>query len=117
MDEAGKVAINSKETIAALTYLKDLYATFVPGTLAWGDPSNNRAYAASEVLAHGQRRLALLRAEERSRHARPSPRTPSTSSLPFGVVGKPPQASLILNAHGVQAHQVPERRQEPTSSS
>ena len=49
VDEAGKVAINSKETIAALNYLKDLYATFVPGTLAWGDPSNNRAYAANEV--------------------------------------------------------------------
>src|SRR4030095_9186483 len=28
VDEAGKVAINSKETIAALNYLKDLYATF-----------------------------------------------------------------------------------------
>src|SRR5262245_7847200 len=48
VDEAGKVAINSKETINALNYLKDLYPTFVPGTLAWGDPSNNKAYAASE---------------------------------------------------------------------
>ena len=34
VDEAGKVAINSKETIAALTYLKDLYPTFVSGTLS-----------------------------------------------------------------------------------
>jgi multiple sugar transport system substrate-binding protein len=48
VDEGGKVAINSKETIEALKYLKDLYPTFVPGTLSWGDPSNNRAYAASE---------------------------------------------------------------------
>ena len=48
VDEDGKVAINSKETIAALNFLKDLYATFIPGTLAWGDVSNNRAYAANE---------------------------------------------------------------------
>ena len=48
VDEDGKVAINSKETIEALKYLKELYPTFVPGTLAWGDPSNNRAYAANE---------------------------------------------------------------------
>ncbi|MFZ0847912.1 MAG: extracellular solute-binding protein, partial [Hyphomicrobiaceae bacterium] len=48
VDEAGKVAINSKETIEALKYLQDLYQTFLPGTLSWGDPSNNRAYAASE---------------------------------------------------------------------
>ena len=48
LDEAGKVAINSKETVAALTYLKDLYPTFVSGTLSWGDPSNNRAYAAGD---------------------------------------------------------------------
>jgi len=48
VDEAGKVAINSRETIAALNYLKELYPTFAPGTLSWGDPSNNRAYAAGQ---------------------------------------------------------------------
>src|SRR5882672_9912236 len=42
VDEAGKIAIDSKETRAALTYLKDLYPTFVPGTMGWGDVSNNR---------------------------------------------------------------------------
>ena len=36
VDEAGKVAINSKETIAALNYLKDLYPTFIGGTLELG---------------------------------------------------------------------------------
>ncbi len=49
VDEAGKVAINSKETIDALNYLKELYATFIPGTTAWNDISNNRAYAAQEL--------------------------------------------------------------------
>ncbi len=49
-DENGRVAINSAETRRALTYLRELYPTFVQGTLAWGDPSNNRAYAAQEVF-------------------------------------------------------------------
>ena len=44
------MAINSKETTEAPKYLKDLYPTFVPGTLAGAIPSNNRAY--------GQRMLA-----------------------------------------------------------
>ena len=33
VDEDGKVAINSRETIAALNYLKELYPTFISGTL------------------------------------------------------------------------------------
>src|SRR6478735_7203035 len=45
LDEAGAVIINSKETIAALKYLKELYPTFIPGTPSWNDASNNRAYS------------------------------------------------------------------------
>lgn len=48
-DENGRVAINSPETRRGLEYLRELYATFIPGTLAWGDPSNNRAFAAQEL--------------------------------------------------------------------
>ena len=49
VDEDNRVAINSKETIAALEYAQALYPTFVPGTLSWLDPSNNKAYLAGEV--------------------------------------------------------------------
>jgi multiple sugar transport system substrate-binding protein len=97
VDEGGKVAINSKETIAALTYLKDLYATFVPGTLAWLDPSNNRAYAASEtwLTANG---VSLYFALKNDPATRAVAEDTEHQFLPFGVVGKPPQASLIINA-------------------
>lgn len=50
VDDDGKVAINSKETIAALKYVKELYPTFVQGTMSWNDVSNNRAYAAGELF-------------------------------------------------------------------
>ena len=46
LDEEGNVIINSKETIAALKYLKELYPTFIAGTPSWNDVSNNRAYSA-----------------------------------------------------------------------
>ena len=49
VDEAGKVAINSKETVAALKYSAELYKTFIPGTLSWLDPSNNKAFIAEEI--------------------------------------------------------------------
>ena len=97
VDEAGKVAINSKETIAALEYLKQLYPTFIGGTLGWGDPSNNRAYAASEcwLTANG---VSLYFALKNDPALRAIAEDTEHQPLPFGVVGKAPQASLILNA-------------------
>jgi multiple sugar transport system substrate-binding protein len=44
VDENDQVVINSPETIAALEYTRELYQTFVPGTLSWLDPHNNKAY-------------------------------------------------------------------------
>jgi len=49
VDENNKVVINSKETLAALEYAKTMYATFIPGTLSWLDPSNNKAFLAGEI--------------------------------------------------------------------
>ena len=46
LDEGGNITINSKETVAALKYLKALYPTFIAGTPSWNDVSNNRAYSA-----------------------------------------------------------------------
>jgi multiple sugar transport system substrate-binding protein len=49
LDEDGNITINSKETVAALKYLKELYPTFIAGTTSWNDVSNNRAYSAQEI--------------------------------------------------------------------
>jgi multiple sugar transport system substrate-binding protein len=48
-DASSRVAINSRETLAALEYAKALYATFIPGTASWLDPSNNKAFLAGEI--------------------------------------------------------------------
>jgi multiple sugar transport system substrate-binding protein len=49
VDASGRVVINSKETVAALEYAKELYPTLVPGTLSWLDPSNNKAFLAGQI--------------------------------------------------------------------
>jgi multiple sugar transport system substrate-binding protein len=50
VDEDGKVILNSKETLNALNYVKELYPSFIPGTMSWNDISNNRAYASKELF-------------------------------------------------------------------
>jgi multiple sugar transport system substrate-binding protein len=49
VDGGDNVVVNSKETIAALEYAKELYPTLVPGTLSWLDPSNNKAFLAGQI--------------------------------------------------------------------
>jgi multiple sugar transport system substrate-binding protein len=55
VDKDNHVVINSPETLQALEYAKELYETFVPGTLTWQDPSNNKAFLSGElsVTANG----------------------------------------------------------------
>ena len=49
-DEAGNVTINSKQTIDALKYVKDLYQqTETPEVFTWTPPSNNQAMLAGRV--------------------------------------------------------------------
>jgi multiple sugar transport system substrate-binding protein len=49
VDPSNKVVINSPETIRALEYARELYGTFVPGTLSWLDPNNNKAFLDEQV--------------------------------------------------------------------
>ncbi len=107
VDEDNSVAINRKETIEALKYLQELYKTFIPGTIAWGDISNNRAYAANEILADGERRLNVFRAEagrEAGFNRRGYPAQPAAQGPPERVADGGPHAQR----DGVPTQQVPE---------
>ena len=57
VDAKNNVVINSPETIAALEYGKQLYETFIPGTLSWLDPNNNKAFLDGQIAPHRQRHL------------------------------------------------------------
>jgi multiple sugar transport system substrate-binding protein len=49
VDQNNKVVIDSPETLKALEYGKELYATFIPGTLSWLDPNNNKAFLDGQI--------------------------------------------------------------------
>ena len=49
VDEKGKLALDSKETIAALKYATELQKTMIPGTLTWNDVGNNQAYQSGAI--------------------------------------------------------------------
>ncbi len=97
LDEEGNVSINSKETIAALKYLKQLFPTFIAGTPSWNDVSNNRAYSAEEIslTANGvslyfslKKDPATAKIAEDTEH----------QFLPMGLAKSSPMGGLTMNA-------------------
>ena len=97
VDDDGKVVINSRETIEALNYLKELYQTFIPGTLSWLDPSNNRAYSSQEIFltSNGVSLYFTLKSDPGTRHiAEDTDHAP----MPKGRAAAPPHTSTVLNA-------------------
>lgn len=88
VDEGGKAAINSPETIAALKYAAELYKTFIPGTESWLDVNNNRAFLAGEVglTANG---VSLYYAAKNDPKTADIAKDIRTVPFPVGPVGKP----------------------------
>ena len=97
VDEQGGVAINSPQTINALNYLRELYPTFVPGTLAWGDISNNRAYAANECFLT-QNGVSLYFSMKNDPAMAALAEDTQMTPMPKGLADAAPNAGLTLNA-------------------
>lgn len=90
VDERGNVVINSPETIASLEYGKQLYETFIPGTLSWLDINNNRAFLAGEIGVTNNG-ISIYYAAKNSTDAaqRAIADDMDHASLPVGPVGRP----------------------------
>src|SRR3569832_1029110 len=97
LDEAGNITINSKETIAALNWVKQLYPTFIAGTTSWNDVSNNRAYASQEIslTANG---VSLYFSLKNDPATKAIAEDSEHQLLPKGVAKLSPMAGLTLNA-------------------
>jgi multiple sugar transport system substrate-binding protein len=66
-DEAGNVTINSKQTIDALKYMKELYTqTETPEVFTWTPPSNNQAMLAGRV-SYVANAISVTRQSEREK--------------------------------------------------
>ncbi|OAF18876.1 ABC transporter substrate-binding protein [Bradyrhizobium neotropicale] len=97
LDEDGNVVINSKETIAALNWVKELYPTFIAGTPSWNDVSNNRAYSSQEIslTANG---VSLYFSLKNDPATRAIAEDSEHQLLPKGNAKISPMAGLTLNA-------------------
>ena len=93
LDEEGNVIINSKETVAALKYLKKLYPTFIAGTPSWNDVSNNRAYSSQEIslTANG---VSLYFSLKNDPATAPIAEDSEHQFLPKGLAKSPPMGGL-----------------------
>ena len=97
VDEHGHVAINSRQTIEALKYARELYPNFISGVLSWQDPSNNKAFVAGEIgLTQNGVSIyfALKKNPETEAMAADTDHTP----MPFGVARSRVELPLALNA-------------------
>ena len=98
VDKDNKVVIDSPETMKALEYGKELYATFIPGTLSWLDPSNNKAFLDGQISVTNNG-ISIYVAAKNS----PEPKLQEMAkdiqhaAFPIGPVGVPTESHLYFN--------------------
>lgn len=100
VDEQGKVALDSKETIAALNYCKELYPTMISGVTSWNGSSNNEAFAAGEISLTFNG-VSIYYVLKNSHDKRLNAIGSDTNNVlpPFGVSqGHAPMTALVINA-------------------
>ncbi|MDF1586538.1 ABC transporter substrate-binding protein [Marinimicrococcus flavescens] len=104
VDEQDNVIIDNPRTYEALEYARELYETFIPGTLAWLDPSNNKTYLSGDISLTGNG-ISVYYAAKNSDDPRMRELAEDTfhADYPIGPLGKPSQGSLVINAM-VMAH-------------
>lgn len=101
VDESGKVAINSPETLKAIQYAQELYKTFIPGTESWLDVNNNRAFLAGEVsvIANG---ISVYNTAKVNKDNDPKlaeiAKDMRTTNMPIGPVGKSVELFQVTTA-------------------
>ena len=99
VDDNNKVVLSSPETVQALEYVKELYTTFVPGTLSWLDPSNNKAFLAGDISATNNG-ISIYYAAKTSKDPAQQKLAEDIFhvNLPIGPTGKPSELHLFTQA-------------------
>ncbi len=113
VNEANEVVLNSPETVAALEYVKELYQTFVPGTLSWQDSHNNKAFLAGELGATNNGisvYYAAVTSEDEA--TKKLAEDIYHVNMPIGPVGKPTELHLFTQAMLFQHSKFPNAAKE-----
>ncbi len=98
VDKNNKVVIDSPETIKALEYGRELYSTFIPGTLSWLDPNNNKAFLDGQVSVTNNG-ISIYYAAKNSNDPKVKEMAADIqhASFPIGPVGVPTESHLFFN--------------------
>jgi multiple sugar transport system substrate-binding protein len=98
VDKDNKVVIDSPETIKALEYGKEMYATFIPGTLSWLDPNNNKAFLDSQISLTNNG-ISIYYAAKNSKDDKIKEMASDIqhAAFPVGPVGVPTESHLFFN--------------------
>ena len=98
VDKSNKVTIDSPETLKALEYAKELYATFIPGTLSWLDPNNNKAFLDGQISVTNNG-ISIYVAAKNSQDPKLKEMAADINhaSFPIGPVGVPTEYHLFFN--------------------
>jgi multiple sugar transport system substrate-binding protein len=98
VDANNKVVLDSPETLKALEYAKEMYATFVPGTLSWLDPNNNKAFLDSQISLTNNG-ISIYYATKTSKDPKLQEMAADINhaNMPIGPVGKPTEFQLFFN--------------------
>jgi multiple sugar transport system substrate-binding protein len=98
VDKNNKVVIDSAETLKALEYGKELYGTFIPGTLSWLDPNNNKAFLDGQVAVTNNG-ISIYVAAKNSPDAKLKEMATDIqhAAFPIGPVGVPTESHLFFN--------------------
>jgi multiple sugar transport system substrate-binding protein len=94
VDKNDKVIINSPETAKALEYAKVLYGNMIPGTAAWNDASNNKAFLAGDIYWTNNGILIYVAAKKDSSKKQIA-EDMDHAYFPVGVSGKPTELHLM----------------------
>ena len=113
VDQNNKVVIDSPETLRALEYGKELYATFIPGTLSWLDPNNNKAFLDGQVSVTNNG-ISIYYAAKNSQDPKVKELAADIqhASFPVGPVGVPTESHLFFNQMVMKYTKYPQAAKE-----
>ena len=111
VDAKDKVILNSPETVKALEYAKEMSTHFVPGTAAWNDAFNNKAFLESQVSLtnNGVSIYAAAKANAgKDPKAKEVMEDMNHALWPVGPVGKPTEFHVAYPMLGMRYTKFPQ---------
>jgi multiple sugar transport system substrate-binding protein len=113
VDKNNKVVIDSPETIKALEYAKEMYATFIPARCrGWTRTTTRPSWTARSASPTTASRSTTRPRTRRTRRSRRWPATSTTPQFPVGPVGVPTEYHLFFNQMVMKYTKYPQAAKE-----